>query len=125
MFILCIGLWTIWRQHNPNDFSVPALTREEQADKALPQQQLEKAIVYTKHARERMVERSANDNEVRQTILSGVQAPAKNGKVKFEKLHNTSCEAGGRTYPRKKVEVVAVPKTNERVIVTVIADCKN
>lgn len=81
-------------------------------------------FIYTKHARERMAERGANDNEVETTVLTGQEVPAKDGKQKFEKTYATSCVYNGKKYGNKKVEVVTAKDEEDWVIVTVIADCK-
>jgi hypothetical protein len=123
MCILCIGIWTIWTENKSGKF-----TDAPPASLGISESELtkrsEKTLVYTKHARERMLQRGANDNEVEQTILTGEKLPAKNGKVKFERTYQKSCEFEGRTYSQKKVEVVTAPEENKWVIVTVIADCK-
>lgn len=81
-------------------------------------------FIYTKHARERMAQRGANDNEVEDTILNGMEVPAKGDKQKFEKVYDTACEYQGRQYDQKQVEVVTAKDDDDWVIVTVIADCK-
>lgn len=71
-----------------------------------------------------MAQRGANDNEVRDTILTGEEVPAYGGKQKFEKTYDCDCHYKGKYYDDKKVEVVAKQKEDGWVIITVIADRK-
>lgn len=93
-------------------------------DRPADEQWSDVEFIYTHHARERMAQRGANDNEVEDTLLTGEEVPAKDGKQKFEKTYDTICKYRGRAYEQKKVEVVAKKEENDWIIITVIADCK-
>jgi len=44
-----------------------------------------KPIIFSHHAREQMVERGATEEEVRETILTGEEVPAKRGRKGYRK----------------------------------------
>ena len=138
--LLCIASWTIYSQQTSEADSSSSL--REAKGGAAAQSRVHKesssrsesprdvaarddiAIIYTHHARERMAQRGANDNEVRDTILTGEEVPAYGGKQKFEKTYDCDCHYKGKYYDDKKVEVVAKQKEDGWVIITVIADRK-
>jgi hypothetical protein len=77
-------------------------------------------IVIHPHARERMLERGATEEEVRSTVIEGEKFPAKYGRIGFRRNFRFEGEWRGRTFETKQVEVYAAEEEGQRVIITVL-----
>ncbi len=72
------------------------------------------------HARERMEERNATEDEVRATVEQGEEFPAKFGRTGFRRNFLFEGEWRGRPYKTKQVEVYAVQEDDDWLVITVI-----
>lgn len=72
------------------------------------------------HARERIVERGASEEEIAATIGSGERFPAKFGRVGFRRNFAYNAVWRGRTYATKQVEAIAVQQPGGWLVVTVL-----
>ena len=72
------------------------------------------------HARERILERGTNENEVMATVLHGERVPAKYGRVGFRRNFPFQGRWRGRTYDTKQVEAIAVEEENRILVIAVI-----
>jgi hypothetical protein len=77
-------------------------------------------IVIEPHARERMLERGANETEVSATIERGERFAAKHDRTGFRRNFAYGRERHGRRYAVKQLEVYAVNEKDRWVVVTVI-----
>lgn len=73
------------------------------------------------HALERMLERGAAEDEVRQTIEEGEQVPARHGRTSFRRNFPFGGVWRGRQYQWKQVEALAVQEGDDWLVITVIA----
>ena len=73
------------------------------------------------HARERMAERGAAEDEVIATVRSGEQFPAKFGRTGFRRNFPFDDVWRGRRYATKQLAVFAVEEDGRWVVITVIA----
>lgn len=80
---------------------------------------MEKPIQFSQHAREQMVERGADQNEVIETIRTGEQVPAKHGRLGYRKNFQYNRLWGGRTYAIKQVLAIVVEELDALIVVTV------
>lgn len=78
------------------------------------------AIQFHPHARERMEERGTTEDEVRKTIEHGEQFPAKFGRTGFRRNFLFNGEWRGEYYANKQLEVYAVQKGNDWLVITII-----
>lgn len=76
-------------------------------------------IIVIEHALERMVERGATYEEVRQVINVGQAAKAKIGRKVKEMVFTYNNIWLGKEYAQKKVRVVFVEESDRIVVVTV------
>ncbi|MCY4375556.1 MAG: DUF4258 domain-containing protein [Spirochaetaceae bacterium] len=72
------------------------------------------------HARQRMIERGASEEEVVATVLQGERFPAKHGRVGFRRNYAFGGAWRGRTYATKQVEAYAVQDDEDWTVITVI-----
>ncbi len=72
------------------------------------------------HALQRMEERGATKEEVRQTVLSGEQTPARYGRTRFRRNLMYRRVWRGKHYETKQLEVFATPTTDGWLVITVI-----
>lgn len=72
------------------------------------------------HARERMAERGATEDEVVATVLGGEAYPAKYGRTSFRRNFAFDGLRRGRRYATKQLEVFAVEEGGRWIVVTVI-----
>lgn len=77
-------------------------------------------IRFHPHARERMKERGAADEEVIGTVESGERYPGKFGRTGFRRNFAYSDTWLGREYGTKQVEVYAEEEDNGWLVITVI-----
>ncbi|MCD6506285.1 DUF4258 domain-containing protein [Candidatus Poribacteria bacterium] len=78
------------------------------------------AIRIHPHAKERMKERGATEDEVVATIEKGECFPAKFGRTGFRRNFSFEDRRRGKHYHTKQVEVYTVREDNEWVVITVI-----
>jgi hypothetical protein len=72
------------------------------------------------HARERMQERGATEEEIQATVAQGEQFPARFGRTGFRRNFQFDQEWRGRHYRTKQVEVYAVQQGTDWLVITVI-----
>lgn len=72
------------------------------------------------HARERMAERGATEDEVVATVERGETFPAKFGRTGFRRNFHFDSIWCRRQYATKQIEAIAVKENNDWMVVTVI-----
>lgn len=72
------------------------------------------------HARERLEERGATEEEVKATVEQGEQFPAKFGRIGFRRNFAYEREWHGRHYETKQVEAYVVRENDIWLVITVI-----
>ena len=72
------------------------------------------------HARERMQERGATEEEIQATVAQGEQFPARFGRTGFRRNFQFDQEWRGRHYRTKQIEVYAVQQGADWLVITVI-----
>lgn len=72
------------------------------------------------HARERMKERGATEDEVRATVERGERFPAKFGRAGFRRNFAFNSKWRGKHYRTKQVEAYAVREGPDWLVITVI-----
>jgi len=77
------------------------------------------SITIIDHARERMLERGASEDEVRIALEEGIPVDAKGGRKAKEKIFAYDGFWQGQRYPQKKVRVIYVEEGDEFVVLTV------
>jgi len=77
-------------------------------------------VVIEPHARERMAERGATEDEVVATVRGGERFPAKFGRTGFRRNMRFEAVWRGRHYATKQLEVFAIEEDGRWVVVTVI-----
>jgi len=80
-----------------------------------------KKIVFSKHSLIQCEERGAKLDEVEATINDGSVENAKKNRIKFTMNFQYNAEWGGKYYPIKQIEAIAVEENNELIVITVIA----
>jgi len=78
------------------------------------------AVRFHPHARERMKERGATDDDVKITVEGGESFPAKFGRTGFRRNFSFFSEWRGVFYNTKQVEAFAVKEQNDWLVITVI-----
>ena len=77
-------------------------------------------IIIIPHARERMLERGATEQEIIQTIEIGEPFPAKFGRTGYRLNIQRNTEWRGHVYGVKQLEAYTVKENDAVVVVTVI-----
>ena len=72
------------------------------------------------HARERMAERGATEDEVVATVERGETFPAKFGRTGFRRNFQFDANWRGKQFTTKQIEAIAVKEGNDWMVVTVI-----
>jgi hypothetical protein len=72
------------------------------------------------HAKERLLERGATEEEVIATVENGETFPAKFGRTGFRRNFHFGGTWRGRQYATKQIEAIAVKENNDWIVVTVI-----
>ena len=72
------------------------------------------------HARDRMEERGATEEEVRATVEQGESFPAKFGRTGFRRNFRFDQNRHGRHYHTKQIEAFAVQEGTDWLVITVI-----
>jgi len=78
------------------------------------------AIRFHPHARERMEERGATEEEIRETLEQGEQFPAKFGRMGFRRNFAFSGIWRDKVYQTKQIEAIAVREGDDWLVLTVI-----
>jgi len=78
------------------------------------------AVRFHPHARERMKERGATEDEVRATVEQGEEFPAKFGRTGFRRNIPFDGEWRGKYYRTKQREAYAVREGLDWLVITVI-----
>jgi Domain of unknown function (DUF4258) len=73
------------------------------------------------HARERLFERGATEEEIVATVSQGESASAKFGRTAFRRNFAFNSVWRGRRYATKQVEAIAVDEGDYWLVITVIA----
>jgi hypothetical protein len=77
-------------------------------------------IRFHPHALERMEERGATVEEVKEVVEKGEQFPAKFGRVGFRRNFSFDGKWRGKVYSTKQVEAYAISKGQDWLVITVI-----
>lgn len=72
------------------------------------------------HAKERLLERNATEQEVIATVTKGETFPAKYGRIGFRRNFNYEDTWMGKHYLTKQIEVYAVKEGNDWLAITLI-----
>ena len=72
------------------------------------------------HARERMVERGATENEIIATVEGGEQFPVRFGRTGFRRNFTSEQKWRDQFYRTKQLEVIAVADGDDWLVLTVI-----
>lgn len=72
------------------------------------------------HARQRLRERGATEEEVRQTVEGGEQFVAKHGRTGFRRNFTFNGQWQGRIYASKQIEAYGVLENGDWLVITVI-----
>jgi hypothetical protein len=72
------------------------------------------------HAKERLIERGATENEVIATVKEGETFPAKYGRTGFRRNFSFSGKWREKQYATKQIEAYAVREGNDWLVITVI-----
>jgi hypothetical protein len=78
------------------------------------------AVRIHSHARERMRERGATEEEITATVEQGEQFPVKFGRIGFRRNFRFDQEWRGRQYHTKQIEAYAVQEGTDWLVITVI-----
>ena len=78
------------------------------------------AVKFHPHARERLRERGASENEVIKTGETGERLPAKFGRSGFRRNFTFNGVWRGKKYRTKQIEVYAVEETGDFIVITVV-----
>ncbi len=77
-------------------------------------------VQFHPHARKRMQERGATDDEVQATVERGERFPAKFGRTGFRRNFVFDSQWRGKHYGTKQVEAYAVQKNSDWLVITII-----
>ena len=77
-------------------------------------------IRFHPHAQERIRERGATEDEIRATVMQGEQFPAKFDRTGFRRNFTYNSVWRGKHYQNKQIEVYAIKKSDEWVVITII-----
>jgi len=78
------------------------------------------AVRFHPHARERMRERGASEDEVGATVEQGERFPAKFGRTRFRRNFPFDSEWRGEHCMAKQVEAYAVPEGPDWLVITIV-----
>lgn len=78
------------------------------------------AVRFHPHARERMNERGASEDDVKVTIEQGEQFQVKYSRTGFRRNITFNSEWRGKYYNTKQIEAYAVKENTDWVVITVI-----
>jgi len=80
------------------------------------------AIIFHPHAKERMLERGAKEDEVLQAAQRGERFPAKFGRIGYRRNFIFGGRWKNKIYATKQVEVYGVEENEDFVVITVIVN---
>ncbi len=80
---------------------------------------LSKPIDFSTHAREKMLDRGASEDEVRVAIRTGSAEPARKGRNSFRKNFAFNRQWRGKQYAVKQVAPVVAEEADRLVVITV------
>lgn len=72
------------------------------------------------HARTRLIERGATEQEVVETVRRGERSPAKFGRTGFRRNFGYNRDWRGKVYATKQVEAIAVRQAKGWLVLTVL-----
>jgi hypothetical protein len=72
------------------------------------------------HAKERLIERGATEDEVIATVKEGETFPAKHGRTGFRRNFSYGGTWRGKQYATKQIEAYAVKEGNDWLVITMI-----
>lgn len=72
------------------------------------------------HAKERLIERGASEQEVFSTVENGETFPAKYGRTGFRRNFSFNGTWRGRHYTTKQVEAYAVKENDDWMVITIV-----
>lgn len=78
------------------------------------------AIRLHPHAKERLLERGASEQEVIKTVEEGESFPAKYGRTGFRRNFSFEGIWRGKYYTTKQIEVFAVKEYKDFIVITLI-----
>ena len=78
-----------------------------------------KQVVFSRHARQQMLERGAAEEEVVEAIASGERIPAKHGRVAYRRNFQLNRTWGGRCYRIKQVMPITTEEHGQTIVITV------
>jgi hypothetical protein len=76
-------------------------------------------IKFIEHAKERMIERGASEEEVKKVLFFGTDITAKKGRKAKDMIFPYEEKWIGRVYPQKKIVVVYKEEKDEALVITV------
>ena len=76
-------------------------------------------IVFTSHAKEKILERGTTTEEVKDVILHGEQIPAKHGRTALRKNFQYNSKWGGNFYHIKQVLAITKKENHHICVITV------
>ncbi|MBE0415039.1 MAG: DUF4258 domain-containing protein [Dehalococcoidia bacterium] len=76
-------------------------------------------VIIIDHARERIQERGATEEEVRETLSKGKELKAAGKRTVKEMVFPFNARWQGRFYPRKKLRVIYAEQGDDLVVITV------
>ena len=78
-----------------------------------------KPIMFSSHAREKMLDRGASEKEVEAAIRSGSREPARRERFTFRKNFAYNAQWRGKQYAVKQVAPIVAEEDDRLVVVTV------
>lgn len=72
------------------------------------------------HAKERLIERGASEQEVIMTVEEGEHFPAKYGRIGFRRNFSFEGVWRGKYYATKQIEAFAVKDDKDFIVITII-----
>jgi hypothetical protein len=79
-----------------------------------------RAVRLHPHARERMLERGATEDEVVATVEGGESSPGRYGRTSFRRNFAYGVQWRGRVYANKQIEALAVEEDGWLVITVIV-----
>jgi hypothetical protein len=105
----------MWYSHG---LTHPSIAKEDGATMSA-EANTQKPIVFTSHARQRMKERGASEEAVRQAIRIGEQEPGKEGRVLYRLNVEFKQHWDGRYFGMQQVAPVVADEKDRLVVITV------
>ncbi len=78
-----------------------------------------KRIIFSNHAKRKMTERGASEDEVLKAIEEGSSEPARKNRIMFRKNLPFNATWSGKHYSVKQVAPVVAEQNDELVVITV------